>query len=56
MNLLNCLNDKTIYLAALSYGVTLADIDILVKILIGFVTLFYVAYKALNEKKKYEQK
>lgn len=56
MNLLNCLNDKTIYLAILSYGITLADVDLVVKIMIGLATLTYVGYKALNEKKKYEEK
>jgi hypothetical protein len=56
MNLLNCLNDKAVYMALLSYGISLSDIDILLKILIGFVTIFYVGYKALNEKKKYEEK
>lgn len=56
MSLLNCLNDKTVYLAILSYGITLMDIDILVKIIIGVVTIFYIGYKALNEKKKYDER
>jgi hypothetical protein len=56
MNLLSCLNDKTVYLAAFSYSITLTDIDLLVKIFIGLATLFYIAYKALNEKKKYDER
>jgi hypothetical protein len=56
MNILSCLNDKTVYLAVISYSITLADLDLVVKIMIGLATLTYVAYKALNEKRKYDEK
>lgn len=56
MNLLQIITDRTVLLGALSYTLSLTDIDIIIKILIGVITIVYIGYKALNEKKKYDEK
>lgn len=56
MNLLNILNDRALLLTIVNLGLTLTHIDLIVKIGIGLATLMYLGYKALNEKKKYDEK
>jgi hypothetical protein len=46
--------DKVLVVSVLGFSLTMTDLDIILKLMIGFITLIYVIYKALNEKKKYD--
>jgi hypothetical protein len=54
MNLDNIITDKAILLSVISLSISMTNLDILLKILLSFVSLIYVIYKLLNEKKKYD--
>jgi arginine exporter protein ArgO len=47
--------DKVLIISVLGFSLTLTDLDIAMKLLVGFTTLIYVIYKALNEKNKYDR-
>lgn len=46
--------DKVLIVSVLGFSLTMTDLDIILKLMIGSATLVYVVYKALNEKKKYD--
>ena len=46
--------DKVLIVSVLGFSLTMTDLDIVMKLMIGCATLIYVIYKALNEKKKYD--
>ena len=46
--------DKVLVVSVLGFSLTMTDLDIVLKLMIGCATLIYVIYKALNEKRKYD--
>lgn len=46
--------DKVLIVSVLGFSLTMTDLDIVMKLMIGCATLIYVIYKALNEKRKYD--